>query len=485
MAGIALMTVAISSCDEETTTLGDSLTEGIDKFDVITQDFKVTTRSIQTDSVLATSQYKYLGRIKDPETGSYITCDYMTQFSILENEATAAFPDKSYIVKDDNGEPVATSCQLRIMLNGFQGDSLTAMKLRLQELAKPLANSSLYYTNFDPADSDKDYLRKDADALKVNKMYSVSDLTMSDSLRNVLRSSSYYQYIQIPLNMEYKKDGKTYNNYGTYLMRQYFEHPSYYKNANSFIRNVCPGFYIQTTDGQGVMLEVVFTQLIVSFSYTSNGQQVSTSKSFNSTDEVLQITHITNDKQRIKTLAADQSCTYLKTPAGIFTEVDLPVTDIKESMYQDKSHSNDTIASAKIVFQRMKNTNELSDYLLEEPQNLLMIPRDSLYTFFEHGGLPDNKISFLGTYSSTQKTYTFNNITNLINHMYANRTSGSKNWNKAVLVPVQVTNTSSSTTTTTAVAGVANEMSICSVRLVGGESNTSAPVVSVIYNRNQ
>ena len=66
--------------------------------------------------------------------------------------------------------------------------------------------------------------------------------------------------------------------------------------------------------------------------------------------------------------------------------------------------------------------------------------------------------------------------------MYANRTSGSKNWNKAVLVPVQVTNTSSSTTTTTAVAGVANEMSICSVRLVGGESNTSAPVVSVIYN---
>ena len=100
-AGIALLTVAISSCDNETLTLGDSLTDSIDKFTVVSQSFTVDTKSIKADSVLATSEYKYLGRIKDPETGAYISSDYSTQFHILENESSAIFPDASIIVNRD------------------------------------------------------------------------------------------------------------------------------------------------------------------------------------------------------------------------------------------------------------------------------------------------------------------------------------------------------------------------------------------------
>lgn len=489
MAGIALITVAISSCDEDTSMLGDTLTESVDEFEVVTRYFNVTTQSIQTDSVLSTSEYSYLGRLKDPETGAYITSDYMTQFNILENESSAVFPAKSTITElDDDGEPLATSCYLKIMVNAYQGDSLTAMQLNVRELDKPVKNSSLYYTSFNP--EKEGYLRalKNSDdtptgAVNVSKMYSISDLTMSDSLRNVLRKGSYYQYIMVPLNQEYiDKDNKHYNNYGTYLMRKYYENKALYKNANTFVRNVCPGFYFKTVDGQGVMIEVAFTQLVVNIKYKSNGSTVTSAKTFNATQEVLQTTHITNDKDRIKTLSTDPTCTFLKTPAGLFTEVELPILKIKETDYLNDSHVNDTIASAKITFQRIKDTSSLSDYVLEEPQKLLLIPRDSLYTFFEHGGLPDNKISYLATISSAQKTYTFNNITNLINHMYAHRGS-SKNWNKAVLVPVQVSY--SSTTSTATVASIANEMSLSSVRLVSGSAKANAPVVEVVYNKNK
>ena len=174
---------------------------------------------------------------------------------------------------------------------------------------------------------------------------------------------------------------------------------------------------------------------------------------------------------------ATDTCTYLKTPAGIYTEVTLPIDEIK------KGHENDTITSAKVAFTRMRSRSNTSEVILEEPTRLLLIERDSLYTFFENNGTPDNITSYLATYNSSQKTYSFNNISYLINRMYA-RKGKSENWNKAVLIPVEVE--TSSTTATTSSSGIANEMNVNSVRLVGGANNKHAPIrMSVIYNVNK
>jgi hypothetical protein len=224
------------------------------------------------------------------------------------------------------------------------------------------------------------------------------------------------------------------------------------------------------------MVEVAYTQIVVFYHYTStNGKVINDSHVFNATEEVLQTTHISNDKASINRLYEDNSCTYLKTPSGLFTEVDLPIDQIK------LNHANDSITSAKITFRRMNAVSETSNIVLEEPTTLLMIERDSLYTFFEKRKVPDNITSFIATYNSTYKTYTFNNIAELISKMYTKRNK-SANWYKAVLVPVQVENIYS--TSSTSVAGVANEMNINSVRLVGGSENTHSPVrISIIYNK--
>jgi hypothetical protein len=66
--------------------------------------------------------------------------------------------------------------------------------------------------------------------------------------------------------------------------------------------------------------------------------------------------------------------------------------------------------------------------------------------------------------------------------MYAKK-GKSENWNKAVLIPVEV-QTSSSTSATA--SGIANEMNVNSIRLVGGKGNKHAPIrMSVIYNVNK
>ena len=472
-----MLTIAISSCDEDTVDMGTSLTSSVDQFAVLADTFDVSTRSIIADSVLSRSSYSYLGRIKDPETGTYISSDYMTQFAILENEANNIFPSKDKLISlDDKGLPIADSCHINIIINSYMGDSLTAMKLKVNEMNKPMKENEHYYTNFDPIA--QGFLREDG--IDKNKLYSIADLMLSDSTRQKRSTSDYYQYINIPLNESYTdKQGNSYNNYGTYLMRNYYDHPEYFKNSATFIQKVCPGFYVQTTDGLGIMSQVAYTQMVVYFRQQTDTIGRSSNKSFNGTEEVLQTTHFTNERKYIEELAAKEEFTYLKSPDGIFTEVTLPVDEIK------LHHENDTIASAKIVFRRLNDSNDISDYVLIEPDNLLMVERDSLYSFFEERKVPNNITSYLASYNSRKNTYTFNNISSLINNMHANRNK-TPNWNKVVLVPVQVSTTTTSTTsgTATKVATVNNELKVMSIRLVGGKRNQHDPVqISVIYNK--
>ncbi len=477
MVGIALLIAAISSCSEDTSTLGYSLTSSADKFTTETDTFDISTRSIASGAVLSRNAYSYLGRIKDPETGTYIKCDYTTQFSILESEASTLFKSSETIVgRDDNNQPIVDSCYVHVLINTFQGDSLTAMKLSLMELNTPMKSTDAIYTDFDPEAAG--IIRTDKGAVRSDKVYTTSDLTLSDSMRNVYRTGKYFAYVKVPLNKEYiDKDGKKYNNYGTYIMRKFYENANNFKNFNTFTRNICPGFYVKSADGQGNIIEVAFTQLNMYYRYKLNDVTYNTTCSLNSTDEVLKATHVSYDQSGIDKLVATDTCTYLKTPAGIYTEITLPIDEIK------KGHENDTITSAKVTFTRMRSRSNTSEVILEEPTRLLLIELDSLRSFFENNGTPDNIASYLATYNSSQKTYSFNNLSYLINRMYT-RKGKSENWNKAVLIPVEVE--TSSTTASTASSGIANEMNVNSVRLVGGAKNKHAPVrMSVIYNVNK
>jgi hypothetical protein len=198
-----------------------------------------------------------------------------------------------------------------------------------------------------------------------------------------------------------------------------------------------------------------------------------------STPEVLQTTKVTNDKEALRRLVNDESCTYLKSPSGIFTEVTLPVDEITQN------HANDSLLTVSISFSR-ENSNVSSPYLLNAPSTIMMLPTDSLRTFFEEEKSYDYNSSFVVTLS--KNCYEFSNISNLITLMSKNKTKGlasdpdwvSKhpNWNKVLLVPVSIT-TSTTSSGTTVAAVISNQMGLVSTKLVGGPSN---PIeMKVIY----
>ena len=227
------------------------------------------------------------------------------------------------------------------------------------------------------------------------------------------------------------------------------------------------------------MAQIDKTSLFVYFRYQVNPDSIAkVNTNFAGTEEVLQTTHFGNDKKTLKSIAEDPTCTYLKTPAGLFTELTLPVEDIISG------HENDTIVSAKMTLQRINNIAS-DDYSLDIPTRLLMIPRDSLYSFFEHNSLTDNKVSYQVLYS--EKTgYTYPNIAGLINAMYKAKKSGnySENWNKVVLIPISVTTNTLSSSTTESITRITHNMSMTSTRLVGGSDNPNDPVtIDIIYGK--
>lgn len=446
---LVIAALTFAACDDTTEGIGGSITNKIDNINISNSAFNVTTKSIVADSVLSRNNTGLIGKMKDPETGNYVKGDYMTQLSVLP---TFSVDTLDYIKQANKGSIEADSCYLLVSYNASYGDTIAPMKVTAYEMTKPMAEDKEYYSNYD--------------AFKEGW---VSENNQHWSSNYNLSNTSDVKNFKIYLNKKYTKDGKTYKNYGSYIMQTYAEHPEYFKTNFKFLHNVCPGFYIKNVGGTGNMAKIWNTELIFYWTRKKTINKDSTAVSigynrFDGTEEVLQLNKIENDTENLKKLASkdQEKCTYLKSPAGIFTEVTLPIEDIM------KGHEKDTLNTATISFPRLNNENEDNPYNFATPSTILMVQKDSLQSFFEKSKLADSRTSYTASYSSTgiyKNAYTFQNIANLVSAMYKNKGKG-ENWNKVVLVPVNVITTTQGYTTV--ISKINHDMSLASTRLIVG-----------------
>lgn len=453
---LVIAALTFAACDDTTEEIGGSITNKIDNINISDSAFNVTTKSIVAGAVLSRNNTGLIGKMKDPETGNYVKGDYMTQLSVLP---TFDVDTLDYIKQANKGSIEADSCYLLVSYNASYGDTIAPMKVTAYEMTKPMSEDKEYYSNYD--------------AFKEGW---VSENNQHWSSNYNLSNTSDVKNFKIYLNKKYTtKDGKTYKNYGSYIMQTYAEHPEYFKTNYKFLHNVCPGFYIKNVGGTGNMAKIWNTELI--FYWTrhktikaKDGVTDSTAVSigynrFDGTEEVLQLNKIENDTKNLEQLASQQNCTYLKSPAGIFTEVTLPIEDIM------KGHEKDTLNTATISFPRLNNADEDNAYNFATPSTILMVQKDSLQSFFEKSKLADNRTSYTASYSSTgtyKNAYTFQNIANLVSAMYKNKGKG-ENWNKVVLVPVNVITTTQGYTTV--ISKINHDMSLASTRLIVGTND--------------
>ena len=359
---LVIAALTFAACDDTTEGIGGSITNDIDNINISSAVFPVATKSMVSGAVLSRNNSGLIGKMKDPETGNYVKGDYMTQLGVLSSFDV----DTVAIKQANNGSIEAYGCYLLISYNANYGDTIAPMKVTAYEMTKPMAEDQEYYSDYD--------------AFK-NGWVSESNQHWSSNYN--LSNTSDVKNFQISLNKPYTKDGKTYNNYGSYILQTYAKHPEYFKTNYKFLHNVCPGFYIKNVGGTGNMAKIWNTELIFQYrrQYTTKAKDGVTDSiivdslynRFDGTEEVLQLNKIEN--KNMEQLANQQKWTYLKSPAGIFTEVTLPIEDIM------KGHEKDTLNTATISFPRLNNENEDNPYNFATPSTILMVQKDSLQSF--------------------------------------------------------------------------------------------------------
>lgn len=469
----------LASCDDDTVSVGSDVLPDMNKVTTSSASFAVNSRSVKADSVLANTNYCYLGSIADPETRATTECSFLAQYYLLENTHP---PVKERIVMRD-GMPLCDTCQVRFSVTSSYGDKLAPMRLSVYELdtANVMGEGENFFTDIDATQ----FIHANAEPL-TTQTYTLSDLVSTSS-----GTASSFTVSLPPA-------------YGSFILGKYYENPDFFKNSYHFLRHVCPGFYMQCAGGTGAMMGINTSDLVVHFKYhattaAGNDTIYDGYLTLASTEEVIQNTRVASDIPA-EMLSPDNDYTYVKAPAGIFTLVDLPVDDIVAG-----DHYTDTINSARIAFPSLASEAQ-GTFSLSMPSTLLLVRKGQMYSFFETSRTGDQRTSFIAEYSSALGAYVFSNIAPLITTMKRERDLGAgvtisdteaqrrakyavweaanPDWATIALVPVSpefLTSSSAYTSTTRTVLRLRNELDLASVRLLGGPRGKLS--IDVTYSR--
>lgn len=444
-----LIAALLYSCDDSTTGIGDSTIATDDKINSGAATYYANTRSILADSIYARTNTAYLGKYTDPQYGEF-SADFIAQFNCTDD---FKFPETIQEI---------TGIQLKLYYTSFFGDSLNAMRLQVDTLNKVIPEKELktFYTSVDPSnycDTEAKPLARKAFAARGASARDTTYIYTDMYGDETSRLTSYWQEIKLPLEL------------GQQMYDKYVNNPQNYKDAESFIKNVLKGVYVHCTHGDGTILYVDDMFLSLNFKYLIESKSgkvdslVNGGVVFAATKEVIQANRFQNS-DRLAELTEETQCTYLKTPAGLFTEVTLPIEEISEV------HQRDTLNAASITFTRYNEKSE-SPYSMSTPQYLLMVRKSEMHSFFENNKTYDGKTSFLAEYVSSGEsanTYAFTNIAPLLTYCMAEKESGkyTEDWNKVVLIPVDTELDSSGN-----VIGIKNSLKMQSTSLVGGKNH--------------
>lgn len=426
-----LLSLATISCDDNTESIGVNLIP--DENIIVSRgtvfETELSNFEVDKDSVYSKSTLAYLGMYNDDMFG-YLETGYMTQLYCLDN---FSFDFEQMVVDTikENGTDREifrdASCYISIDYTEFFGDSLNPCEVEVYKLNKSITGDmnssvdpSLYY------DEETDFLGK--------VTYTAANTYIEESERDE------YRNIFIKLDDDIAQR----------IIMTNREHPEYFKNAATFNEKILKGLYLKPTGGDGTVIYVQDTRLYINFTmyvtdsegnrikrkadgYTDKDSTALYTTNFNSTREVYQVNTFENTIN--EQILNDKNNAYLKSPAGIFTSVKIPVGKIYSQL------KNDTIMQIKLTLQTYNQSDDFQ-YNMSKPENVLLVKRSDVYKFFYENRLPDNKSSYIATLQDN--TYSFSNISQIVSDAILaakERNNGTVDINETeevIIVPVTV-----------------------------------------------
>ncbi len=451
------------SCDADTSGLGGSLTPQGDVMTVVNDSCFATSRTIKAaDSLIIMSTQCNLGCFTEPVSGSKFEAGFLTQLNCMENLHLA---DSVYGIGDHVfpqwfinkvGEEKPYYAQLQLYYSSYFGDPSNPVRIEVFPLNRMLDPETAYYPDVDPS------LFCDLQAKPIASV-TVSSLNMqdSDSLRNL---TGYYPSITIPLPDSLAKT----------ILESYFDpaRKHYFADSRSFMENLCKGFYIRCSQGDGTVFYIIRSILGINFKYIGfddDDEPILESRiaEFQGNSEVVQLNSI--KWSGLESQLSDNSCTWIRSPFGVLTEITLPIDQMRSDEY--------VLNAAQLRLSTAVTPS--SQYKPSVPSTLLLIRKDKMQEFFSKNNTADKTESFVANYSSKYGTYTYENIAAMVEKIYSDRAdwiaqNGGDNaayeqacpdWNKVVLIPV-----TASVNSMNAAISYSLDIRMHQVKLIGGDT---------------
>lgn len=511
---VILLSLTFFGCDDNTGTLGLGMFPGGDQIvNGKLATFDVTTKSELSGKVFAKTSVGYLGKFTDPEFG-YYEAGFLAQLHCNEGLTFPAAYDEN-----DPNNPNAIMVkneiyrtELALVYSSYFGDSLTASRLSVYQLNKDLDKESAYYTDIKPEDF---YDKNNPKSLLGRKAYTAVDLSVASSVRN---ADGYVPYLNIPLP----------NTLGQDILKASRESDKNGTNFADVFRNMFKGIYVKNDYGDGTILYIDQIELHVWYECYVKGKDGANLKKSNSeedsirysyrtfaaTKEIIQANSFNSDEEKIKEKVEEKEWTYLKTPAGIYTQATLPLlsnnTSDKKGILD--SLSNDTLNVVKLVFTNYNQANDnKSQFSMNAPDYILLVREKDKDSFFKENKINDDITSYLAQHNYiSSNQYVFPNISRLVNTCKAERAAAvialqndgkiegildvdngqpvttieawekATLWNKIAIIPVTITKDKNTSTASGSIISILNDLKPGYTKLKGGED--SPPLsLEVIY----
>ena len=401
-----ILGIIYTACNDTIGRVGLDMMPGDKIVNVFDTTVFVSAKTVEVDSIYAKTTNGFLGEFYDPSYGN-IKSSYICQY----------YPSVGFPYLDSIVGGKIDSVRLNIYYSTVIGDTLAPMEVTVYPVNKLLDKN--YYTNSNP----EDFCDMNNPFAKYS--FTARNMNISDSLLQVWQTNyGYYSYISIPLPVKIGQD------YLDSLMAK----KQTTMGLDDFL-NFFPGTYLKTTYGAGCMLPIDMTQIFLYYTRLtstltdSNGNNDSTgyvvsSAAFTVTKEIIQLNKFENTNPAFL-LQDDTAKTYLKTPAGVFTELTIPIKQIVQGIGKMKFSSvalslkaypaSDWNYSLQFPGSASSMVPTLSsDGTIGASAKLLLIEPDSVANFFENTKVADGQTTFTTQLNASTYTYDFPNISNLI-----------------------------------------------------------------------
>ena len=499
---IALISLSFFACDDNSGSLGlDMFPTGDQNINGQSTTFEVTTQSELAENVFAKTSVGYLGRFTDPNFG-YYEASFLSQIHCIDNFSFPPVVDLDNETDLNNPNAIMVSneiyrTELVLTYTNYFGDSIAPQHVNVYQLNKNLDKQAAYYTNIDPSDY---YNTSD---LIGDKSYTAVNLAHSDSLRN---TDTYLPCVVVTLPTELGQD----------IYNKSRECEANNEDFAPVFMDMFKGIYVENDYGDGTILYIDQIELNVIFECyirdSSTGEiykmhdEVTDStgysyRTFVATKEIIQANSFKSDEALIQQKVEETDWTYLKTPAGIYTQATLPLSDFEENLSQD------TLNVVKLAFTNYNQSNDDNkyDFTMNPPSNVLLIREKDKDVFFTDNQINDEVSSYISTRNAIYTNqYVFSNIARLVNLCLAEKSAAIEQlatfgeisevlnsngqpvktieewmeyteWDKVALIPVKVITDSNGNT-----VGIQNDLQPGYTKLKGGLTGSKLDL-DVIY----